>query len=40
MFYIDKSKDQNLGKFTQRKSWEFFFFFKQIEEKFYFPLFC
>ena len=37
MFYTGKSKDQNLGKTTQRKSWEFCF--KQIEKKFYFALF-
>ena len=38
MFYIDKSKAQNLGKSTQRKSWDFFFF-KQIEKNFFFFFF-
>ena len=38
MFYIDKSKAQNLGKSTQRKSWDFFFLSKLKKSFFFFVL--
>lgn len=38
MFYIDKSKDQILVSLLRERAGNFFF--KQIEEKFYFLLFC